>query len=160
MCVCGGGEGEWVTDCATTTTAGAAQSTKKRRAADKEQLELHLGWGCQLAIGTEGKWKWKWENFSGLAEHGNESCSQAAVQGDGEFLREIDLKNATFLYLKKALSNLGPSCFWLKQDNAHLSLLIPLPRLLFLTCFERPFELCLSLQWPKRVIIDKAVWTI
>lgn len=121
MCVWGG-EGEWVTDCATTTTAGAAQSTKKRRAADKEQLELHLGWGCQLAIGTEGKWKWKWENFSGLAEHGNESCSQAAVQGDGEFLREIDLKNATFLYLKKALSNLGPSCFWLKQDNAHLSL--------------------------------------
>lgn len=35
-----------------------------------------------------------WENFSGLAEHGNESCSsRAAVQGDGELVKQIDLKN-------------------------------------------------------------------
>lgn len=53
VCVCvweGVWEGEWLTDCATTTTTGAAQSTKKQRSeGDKEQLELHLGWGCQLA---------------------------------------------------------------------------------------------------------------
>lgn len=46
-------------------------------------------------LALRGKWMWQWENFSGLAEHGNESCSsQAAVQGDGELLKQIDLKNA------------------------------------------------------------------
>lgn len=70
------------------------QRKAQRSEGDKEQLELHLGWGCQLAawhLGGSGCG----ENFSGLAEHGNESCSsRAAVQGDGELPKQIDLKNA------------------------------------------------------------------
>lgn len=63
LCVCLW-EGEWLTDCATTTTTGAAQSTKKQSSeGDKEQLELHLEWGCQLAA-----WHLGGSGYGGVGE--------------------------------------------------------------------------------------------
>lgn len=77
---------------------------EQRKAQRGEGAQIKNSWSCtwdgvaSWQLGLRGSGNGKWENFSGLAEHGNESCSQAAVQGDGEFLREIDFKKATFLF--------------------------------------------------------------